>query len=76
MTAPNVTSTRVKGHALAHEGAPHTKDGRIACGSFFIRTAGEGCGKCECGELSPVMPSANARKTWHQRHKQEVRGEG
>lgn len=28
--------------------------------------------KCECGAMSDVLPSTNARKRWHREHKVEV----
>lgn len=60
--------TRVSGHALWHEGAAYDDRGyRVE----YPRTT-EGRAKCECGELSEVLPSGAARRRWHQGHKLEV----
>lgn len=49
--------------------APHD-----AAGARLERpgTGGDGHAKCMCGALSDELPSANARRRWHTRHKEEV----
>ena len=68
-------STRVPGHALQCEGAPHvmSETGRV------IRTynswggiGGHGRGLCECGAMSDLLDSAHQRKAWHRQHKANV----
>ncbi|GGM52333.1 hypothetical protein ACFFX1_55625 [Dactylosporangium sucinum] len=64
--------TRVAGHALWYEGAAHDDDGHLIESAGRIVRSGPGRGKCECGALSWVLPSATARKAWHRQHKTEV----
>jgi hypothetical protein len=54
------------GHALVQEGMPHDAEGRAVVGQG---TAGRGRAKCECGWLSPVLPSGRARRNAHALHK-------
>ena len=61
----------MRGHGLAHEGAPHDLRGRRIPGHG---AGGKGRGKCACGALSEVLPSGGARKRWHAAHKAEVVG--
>lgn len=68
----NVAGTVLHGHKLRGEGAPYNESGapvRIASWSV----GGEGRAKCECGDLSEVLPSAAARKRWHRLHKGDIR---
>ena len=66
-------SQRVPGHTLRLEGAPYDEDGRLLTNGWNASPRGAGCGKCSCGALSDVLPSANARKQWHRDHKDRVR---
>lgn len=62
-------------HGLLFEGAPHDEKGhRIVYGraGSYQGVGGEGRGKCRCGKLSEVLPSAYKRKAWHKLHKAEV----
>ena len=64
--------TRVPGHTLAFEGAPHDAAGvRVA-----ILTGGAGRAKCSCGQLSRDLVSSTARKQWHREHKADVSSDG
>jgi len=65
--------TRSRGHALISEGAAHDAEGQRV--GSFMKTGGFGCAKCECGELSPELPSSNQRKDWHRDHKESIRGD-
>lgn len=63
--------TRLAGHGLCREGAAYDEHGRLLGGWVF--RSGPGRAKCECGELSEVLPSGAARRTWHREtHKVEV----
>ncbi|MFS0832016.1 hypothetical protein ABC337_15300 [Arthrobacter sp. 1P04PC] len=66
------TSTRLAGHELHYEGAPHDKQGR-PINSVWGGTAGVGRAKCTCGKLSPELTSGTKRKAWHRDHKDEIR---
>ncbi len=56
-------------HGLWFEGAPHDDKGhRIG----WQGTSGVGRAVCRCGEMSPILPSGNARKAWHREHKRQV----
>jgi hypothetical protein len=57
-------------HGLQFEGAPHDSLGRRIVSRQGV--GGAGRGKCACGELSELLPSAYARKRWHREHKEEV----
>ena len=63
-------SQRVPGHTLVGAGAPFDAQGRYL---HWEGTRGTGHGKCSCGELSEVLPTAAARKQWHRDHKDRVR---
>lgn len=66
--------TRVVGHGLRNEGAAYDDNGYpLDSGGYVVRT-GPGRAKCECGELSEVLPSGAARRAWHAGHKDEVKG--
>lgn len=65
------TSGRLKGHALLGEGAPHGTVSGIRVN--YSGVSGEGCGKCECGAMSPNMFSAADRRRWHKQHKEAQR---
>ena len=56
---------RLAGHELPYEG-------NISNGGGSWR-AGPGVSRCRCGEESPVLPNATARKRWHREHKNAVR---
>lgn len=62
--------TRVVGHSLLREGAIYDESGHLPYGQ--VNRSGPGRAKCECGELSWVLPSGAARKRWHAGHKEEV----
>jgi hypothetical protein len=59
----------VVGHGLQGEGAPFDGAGRRV---YATNTSGKGRGKCACGALSAVLPSAGARRRWHVAHKATV----
>jgi hypothetical protein len=62
----------LRGHALVFEGAAHNDaGGRMGT---YMTTSGFGRAKCECGEMSPNLSSANRRKDWHRDHKETIRG--
>ena len=63
--------TLLKGHGLLYEGEAFTPEGTKPYWNLS-----EGCGKCSCGALSPVLPSKNQRKAWHRQHKDEIRAQG
>lgn len=64
------------GHALAREGAAYTAEGEYARGTdYWIVTAGQGHGKCECGALSPEVGGRKYRRNWHVEHKTAIRNE-
>lgn len=55
-------------HALKYNGAPYLDDAKLLHTDSSI-TAGEGRALCACGELSPVLASGKARRTWFKEHK-------
>lgn len=61
------------GHGLRHEGAPY----QWHAGDLYrvnpTGTGGVGIGVCSCGELSPILSTAAARKQWHREHKAQAR---
>jgi hypothetical protein len=64
--------TTVRGHALQHEGQ--------ACvpsddpwGGYRLTYRSEGVAYCQCGAVSPTLPSTAARQRWHRDHKADVR---
>lgn len=61
-------NTRLAGHGLIAEGWPY-----IGTEVRKSHRSGHGMGKCECGTMSPMLPSTAARKRWHRDHKQEIR---
>lgn len=70
--------TRIKGHHLLREGAPHDDNGEVLSNWSFAypyprKVAGEGRGLCACGAMSVALPTAAARRRWHQQHKRDVR---
>ena len=67
-------STRLAGHGLWSEGWPVEKTPGHGPGwRSLTRRAGPGRALCECGEMSPVLDSANKRKRWHKEHKEQAR---
>jgi hypothetical protein len=64
-------SSRLRGHALQHEGKPYAPGEEYP----WLRVYGSpsGVALCECGKTSPVLESDAARKRWHAGHKAEVR---
>lgn len=69
--------TNLRGHALRSEGKPYKRDDegrwvRVSFGQFT--GSGPGVALCECGETSLVLESNAARRRWHARHKDAVRG--
>jgi hypothetical protein len=62
--------TRVPGHELRHDGAPHDDDGHVIPPG--TRTGGLGRARCTCGALSQVTVSATRRRQWHREHKAQV----
>ncbi|MET4222810.1 hypothetical protein [Oerskovia enterophila] len=63
--------SRLAGHELWWEGAPHTAKGQLIYRGR-ITTGGTGHGKCSCGALSPELPSGTQRRAWHREHKAEI----
>jgi hypothetical protein len=82
---PTKPGTRVTGHGLVGEGAPHAVPGchALPCSGErddepvrvgnYSSTGGWGHGLCQCGATSPHLSSANQRKAWHVGHKAEVK---
>jgi hypothetical protein len=69
-------STRLSGHGLWSEGWPvEATPGHGQGWRPLNHRSGPGRALCECGEMSPELPSANARKRWHGEHKEQVRRE-
>ena len=58
---------RVVGHGLYGEGWPW-----IGTKIQALYRSGPGMAKCECGQMSDLLPSTAARKRWHAQHKQDV----
>jgi hypothetical protein len=58
-----VRSNRLAGHTLPNEGRVFGY--QLGC---MVGSA-----RCSCGEESPSLPSANARKKWHREHKDKIR---
>ena len=74
MAERNPTTFPLAGHALAGEGAAYTAEGDYArTDGFWIVTAGQGHGKCECGAISPETGGRKYRREWHRQHKTAVR---
>lgn len=63
-------NTRVPGHGLIAEGAPHNDNGQR---SNLGGTAGWGRGLCTCGATSDHVHSARQRRAWHDQHKEEAK---
>lgn len=53
-------NTRLAGHELRNEGRVYDPHG-------YVQSTG--VSRCSCGDLSPVLESAAARKRWHREHK-------
>jgi hypothetical protein len=69
-----VRRTNIRGHALRSEGAAHIPGKPEEEQSAWIRCRGHiGYGVCECGDASPCLWSAAARKRWHAEHKATIR---
>jgi len=70
-------NTRLAGHELLYEGAPHEFRGAprrlLRIGSFYGGTGGTGRGKCSCGAYSDALTSGTKRKQWHREHKTAIR---
>lgn len=68
--------SRVKGHTLAFEGAPHAvnESGQVrrVWTHWTGGVGGFGRGYCSCGALSDLLDSAAKRRQWHREHKAEV----
>ena len=72
-------SSRVPGHTLAFEGAPHlvTETGSVSrIWKYHGGVSGTGRGLCSCGAMSDLLESAHQRKKWHRAHKAEVSHRG
>jgi hypothetical protein len=68
--------TLLKGHALLWEGMamkemPTRRGGPI----WTYSRDKKGPARCECGELSPSLPSTNQRQAWHRAHKESIRAQ-
>ncbi|TDC34204.1 hypothetical protein E1211_17810 [Micromonospora sp. 15K316] len=57
-------SNRLAGHTLPNEGRLYDR------GIYLVR---EGAIRCSCGDVSPFLPNATARRRWHREHKAAVR---
>ena len=69
-----MTSVRLPGHGLWSEGWPvDATPGHWPGWRQRQHRSGRGRGLCECGEMSPELDSAAARKRWHRDHKAAVR---
>jgi hypothetical protein len=69
-----VPRTGIKGHALRGEGAAYYRDAAGKLRRAATGTGGRGMAVCQCGEVSPELPSGVRRRAWHQDvHKPEVR---
>ncbi len=71
-------TTRLAGHSLVGEGAPHNDLGVRLRGEYSYgheKTPG-GRGQCSCGALSDVVTTRAARKRWHAEHKAEIKAQG
>ena len=70
--------TTVRGHALQMEGRAMARDllpvSCVVQGRVFGLT-GQAIGQavCQCGAVSPTLPSTAARQRWHREHKADVR---
>ena len=74
MSERNPTTFPLAGHALVSKGDAHTAEGDYAFDHhLWIRTSGQGYGKCECGVFSPEVDGRTYRREWHRQHKDEVR---
>lgn len=68
----------ITGHALQAQGAPHDENGEHIEDNTrysYNSASGDGRAKCQCGAMSDVLPSRNARARWHRDHKTEARGQ-
>lgn len=63
-----MTTSRLAGHGLLHEGWPF-----IGTKIRATNNTGPGMGKCECGAMSEMVPTRAARKRWHRDHKADIR---
>jgi hypothetical protein len=59
-------SNRLAGHTLPNEG-------KLRDASGWLAPYVEGPARCSCGDWSPRLPSAYARKKWHREHKDKIR---
>jgi hypothetical protein len=63
--------TAIRGHALQYGGQAAES---LAGGYYRLIQQSEGVAYCECGAVSPTLPSTAARQRWHREvHKPEVR---
>lgn len=60
-------------HTLASEGAPYNDEGRRLYPITRDGIGGSGRGKCSCGLLSDILPSAARRQKWHRDHKAAIK---
>jgi len=66
--------TGIKGHALRADGAAYYRDGDGRLRRAGTGKGGRGMAVCQCGEVSPELPSGTRRKAWHKDvHQAEVR---
>lgn len=66
--------TRVSGHSIVAQGAPHDEDGlNVNRNDRWPHSVhGVGIGLCTCGLASEVLPSAYQRRRWHKAHREGV----
>lgn len=66
------TKTTIKGHGLKADGAAFDQDATRIDKST---AGGDGSVLCQCGALSPELPSRKKRIEWHRDHKQDAADE-
>lgn len=66
------TKTTIKGHGLKADGAAFDQDANRIDKST---AGGDGSALCQCGALSPELPSRKKRIEWHRDHKQDAADE-
>jgi hypothetical protein len=59
-------NARLAGHGLWNEGNPRN-------GDIGELRRGVGEATCECGAVSPKLPSTSQRRQWHRDHKEAIK---
>lgn len=68
---PSAGRPKVRGHGLKADGSPFSPEGKPLHNPEKY-AAGWGHGMCQCGQQSPMLPTAVARKEWHVHHLAEL----